>query len=316
MATYVLRRVLQMIPTLIIMSIITFLVMHAAGNPLDRYLSRPHFGTLNLKALEARYGINQPIYVQYWIWFRGVITGNWGTSVISGIPVLKEIGQRLPATLLLMVSAEIVTMLVAVPLGIYQAIRQYTAQDYTVTVLAFLGISAPTFLVGLVLLLLFAVQWQIFPAGGMITEGMPFTIGDMLDHLVLPMLALATVSIAGYSRYMRSQMLEVVRQDYIRTAQAKGLPSRVVIFKHALRNAVIPIITLLALDVAAFFGGAVITESVFGWPGMGRLFIQAAGDQDYPLLMAILLISGALVVVFNLLVDLAYAWVDPRVTYS
>ncbi len=235
---------------------------------------------------------------------------------------MTEIAERLPNTLLLMGIMLIVTLLVAIPLGILSAIKQYTWFDHITTTLAFAGQSLPVFWFGLLLIIIFAVTLKgadgrpLLPGSGMSTLGQPFSLADRIKHLILPVTMLAFVSAAGYMRYLRSSMLDVIHEDYIRTARAKGLRENLVIFKHALRNALIPLVTLIGLDLPTLFGGALFTETMFAWPGIGRLFFTAALKTDYPVVMAVLMIDSALVILSSLLVDVVYASLDPRIRLS
>ena len=317
MAAYVARRTLIAIPVLLIISIIIFLLAHAApGGPLARYLLNPHLSRGAILQIEHNLGLDKPIWYQYLVWLKQIVTGQWGTSLLTGQPVIQMIGEALPNTLILMVTALVLTILIAIPLGILQALRQYSIFDYIFTGVAFFGFAMPTFFLAVVVLIVFAADLGWFPAGGMAQAGVPLTIGDLLHHLVLPACTLAFISIASYSRYLRSQMLEVLTLDYIRTARAKGLPPFRVTLKHAVRNALLPVITIFALDIAFIFQGAVLTEYVFAWPGMGRLLLSALEGGDYPLIMIGYMMAAALVVVFNLVADVVYAAVDPRISYA
>jgi peptide/nickel transport system permease protein len=265
---------------------------------------------------------------------KAVLTGDWQTSFFLNRPVKEIILQRLPATMILMITAYILQELIALPAGILAALRRYSFFDQFVTFFSYVGYSMPTFWLGLMLLLIFAVFFPIFPVSGIIdirTTGAPFLtpqygdwfhahpIEGLLDvarHVVLPATTIAIVGIAGDSRFMRASMLDAIHQDFIRTARAKGLPERVVILKHALRNALLPIITQIALTLPTLFSGAVVTEAIFSWPGMGQLFFQALAAYDYPLLMGIMITAAGLVVIFNFFADVAYAVVDPRISYA
>lgn len=318
MGNYIVRRVLEAIPVILAMSIVVFLVMHLMpGGPLARFLENPRLAhTMDLKALKHAWGLDRPLYVQYWLWLKGMLQGNWGYSFISGQHATTMIQDALWPTLSLLGISLILTVLLGVPLGVYQATHPYTITDHILTLFSYVFYAFPTFFLGYLMLLIFAVDVRIFPAGGMVTPGVPFHLSDFLMHLALPMMTLTLVNLAGYSRYMRSSVLGTLGQDYIRTARAKGVSRQALIWKHAVRNALIPLINILALSIAFIFSGAVFTEYVFSWPGMGSLFINSALQQDYSPLMAILFISGTLVIVFNILADLAMAAADPRITYS
>ncbi len=280
---------------------------------MNAYEENPDVTSEDYQRLRDKYGLDDPIPVRYAKWLRNVLTGDWGVSFVSKEPALDEIMARLPNTLLLMGVAFIVTLLIAVPLGILSALRQYSLLDTVLTVTAFGGNSLPVFWFGLLLIMIFHVWLGWFPGSGMWTLGSEKTLADLARHMVLPVSMLALVSAAGYMRYMRSSMLDVVRQDYIRTARSKGMNERRVIVSHALRNALIPLVTLIALDLPALFGGALFTETIFGWPGMARLFYERSLKADIPVLMAILIIFSALILLSNLLADLVYTYLDPRI---
>ncbi len=275
-----------------------------------------------------------PFDSRYFKWLWAVLHGDWGRSNVEHRPALEMIGERLPATFYLMSVAMIGQMLIAIPVGIVAAIRQYSLLDHLVTVLAYVGRSIPIFWFGLLLIILFhaTLTWPawageglagqpLFPGGGMFDLRLRRELGytpwwDYVHHLILPATMLSVYGAAQYTRHMRAGMLEVIRQDYIRTARAKGLPERTVLYVHALKNAAIPLITLLALDMPTLFGGALLTETIFGWPGMGRLFFQAAQRADYAVLMGIVMINAVLIIAFNLLADVIYALLDPRIVYN
>ena len=267
-------------------------------------------------------GLDQPVPIQYLHWLGHIVRGDFGYSTSNSESVLRAILERMPATLTLMGSAFVFSLIIGVGMGIYSAMRPYSWVDYTITTFAFFGQSMPIFWFALMMQLAFSVTGVTafgyhfaLPSAG-ISSSDNFDLGDRLSHLVLPTITLGLLYIAQWSRFMRSSMLEVVKTDYIRTASAKGLDQRVVIFKHALKNALIPLVTVIALSLPALVGGAVVTETIFAWPGMGRLFINALGQFDFALLMGYLMLVSFLVVFFNLLADIAYAWLDPRVKYS
>lgn len=317
MGRYVLRRTLQMIPLFVGISIIIFLVIQAApGGPEMMLLASGRFVNPQiLEAYRARLGLDQPVVVQYFRWLTAALAGDLGYSYKSAQPVLTVILERLPATVELMFAAYALAALVALPLGIYSAIHKYSLLDYSGTGLSFLGIAMPVFWFGLMLQLIFSVNLHWLPSSGRGTVG-DTSFVDQFKHLIMPAACLALVYIAGWSRYMRTSFLGVLNADYVRTARAKGLTDRRVMYVHALKNAAIPVVTILALDLAGLFSGAVITETIFSWPGIGRLFIQAMYDRDYPMLMGIIMMGSIMVVVFNLIADVANAWIDPRVSYD
>ncbi|HEV7664911.1 MAG TPA: ABC transporter permease [Chloroflexota bacterium] len=320
MGRYVARRAIEALPLLLLISLILFAIIQLTGDPLAAYTVDASLTGEDLARLRHAYGLDQPVPVQYAHWLANILTGNWGTSFLSGVPAFELIAQRLPNTALLVVSAYAIILLAAIVLGTYTAVHQYSAIDHIVTTLAFIGISIPSFWLGLLLLIFFAVQTRnmglpYFPAGGMYDLAVGPTIPQVLWHLVLPAVTLATVVAAGYIRYVRTSMLEVIRQDYIRTARAKGLAERVTLSRHALKNAAIPLVTLVGLDLPRFLSGSVVVESIFAWPGMGRLFWEEAQRTDIPVLMAVLMFASVLVVVGNLCADVAYAYIDPRIRY-
>jgi peptide/nickel transport system permease protein len=326
MATYFIRRVLGAIPLLLFVSVIVYGMLYLApGGPTAMYLRRgAGMSGEDLARLEASLGLNDPFYVQYFRWLGRVLQGDFGMAVTSAQPVTDAILERLPNTLYLMGSAWLVTLLIAIPIGIYSAIRQYSKFDHAVTAFTFVGQSIPTFWFGLILILLFYTTLKdpfsggpMLPAGGIETIGAGYTGWDMVKdrilHLILPVAMLAMGWVAWYSRFLRASMLEVVHADYVRTARAKGLRERGVIMKHAFRNAAIPLVTLMALDLPYLFTGALFAEVIFSWPGMGRLFYQAAERRDYGLLMAIIMITSVLIVLANIIADIVYGWLDPRI---
>jgi peptide/nickel transport system permease protein len=318
MARYIIRRMLISIPVLLGITLITFFLLHASGDPMAVYASNPSITAEDLARLEKTYGFDKPVYVQYLYWLRNIVTGNWGQSFLTHQDVLVMIIQRLPNTLILMVTAFVFTVVVSVALGIYAATHKYSMGDYLVTGISFFGYSMPSFWFGLMLIIIFAVkfkEWGLpsLPAAGMYPiRGEPSLL-ELLRHLILPVAVLSLNSIARYSRYLRSSILEVLNQDYVRTAHAKGLAGHVVVGRHALKNALIPLLTLVLLDIPFLFGGALIVEQVFAWPGMGRMYWEHAVWVDYPVLMGILVLISILVVLCNLIADISYAFIDPRI---
>ncbi len=321
MRRYLIRRLLQAVVMLFLMSIALFGLIHAMPGGPEAVLFSPRMTLATRLALRKLYGLDKPLPVQYLDWLGNVLHGNFGNSFADGQPVLSEIGARFPNTLELFLAALLLALIVAVLLGVVSAVRQYSITDYSTTILAYFGISMPIFWFGLILQEIFGVQLGWLPTSFISS---PDTTGfttldnfvDRVDHLILPMVCLSLLFIAGWSRYLRSSMLDVVKQDYIRTARAKGLSSRLVFFRHALRNALIPLVTQVAIDFGGIAGGAAITETVFGWPGMGSFFIQSLQARDFPVLLAMLLLSAATVIAFNLLADVLYAVIDPRIRYS
>ncbi len=305
---------MQALLLLIGVSLIGFALMHLApGGPVAVYTLNPTVTAEDLTRLKHEFGLDQPIQVQYVKWALGLVSGNWGYSFFGGRPVLNIIAERIPATLELMGSATLLAMLIGVSIGMMGAVRRHSVFDYLSTTAAIAALSLPTFWFGLIAIFVFALVLGWFPAGGMASSGGRSGVLDNLWHLVLPMLVLAFVLVATWSRYARSTMLDVLSQDYMRTARAKGLPPRTIMLRHGLRGVLVPLVTLAGLQLPTLFGGALVTETVFSWPGMGLLFVNALSTRDYPVLMGILMLTALLVIVGNLLADLAVAWIDPRV---
>ena len=335
MTTYIIRRCLQAVIILAGLTVFFFVLLHATpGGACANILANPGPNTQTRYAacIVAR-GLNQPLPVQYWKWLTLVSHGDFGQDY-TGRSVGATLLLRLPATMLLIGISYLFQELIALPLGMLGALKRYSIYDQVLTFLSYVGISLPTFWLALMLILIVADKLGWFPPGGIVsaTSTIPDfgtgqywsyllahpgqTIGDFLSHLVLPGLTLAIIGIAGDSRFMRASMLDVINQDYVRTARAKGLPRYKVVLKHTLRNALLPIITNVGLFIPALVSGAVITESLFGWPGMGQYFIQALGNKDTNALEAVLLLSALFTLLGNLLADLMYGWADPRIRYD
>ena len=314
---WVVRRVLQVVPLLAGITIVLFAVIRAApGGPEGALLESGRF--IDPEAIESyreRLGLDQPLPVQYVRWLTAALRGDLGMSFSTTRPVAGMILERLPATLELMATAFLLAAVLAFALGVFSAVRQYSVFDHLATGLSFAGIALPVFWLALILQLVFAVKLGWLPVAGTGTIGAS-SFGDHLAHLVLPATVLSVRYVAGWSRYLRGSMVDVLRADYIRTARAKGLRERTVIGRHALRNAVIPTVSVMALNLADLFSGAVITETIFAWPGIGRLFVQAMFARDYPLLMGILLLGSVMVIVFNLIADIVYCVLDPRIRHA
>jgi peptide/nickel transport system permease protein len=314
MLSYIGRRVLQAIPLLIGVSVIGFGLMHLApGGPLAVYTLNPTITAQDIERIKIIFGLDQPVHVQYFKWAAGMFTGNWGYTFFGGRPVLGVIVERLPATMLLMGSALSIAILLGMTVGMIGAVRRYSVWDYLATTGALVALSFPTFWFGLMAIFVFAVDLRWLPSGGMYELGEEGNVVDLLRHLILPTLVLALVITATYSRYARSSFLEVLHQDYMRTARAKGLRLRERLFRHAFPNAVKPLIALLGTDLPVLFSGALVTESIFGWPGMGRLFVDALTMKEYPILMGMIMFTAFFVILGNLLADIAIALLDPRV---
>jgi peptide/nickel transport system permease protein len=322
MLPYVLRRLVLAVPLLIGITFISFAVIHLApGEPVDLQA-----GELNAQSsaqakqlLREMYGLDKPLAVQYWQWLGRLARLDFGRSFgPDGRPVLQKIGERLPVTLLLNIAELVIIVAFAVPIGMLSAVRQYSLFDKITTVFVFVGFATPDFWLALLLMILFGAELGWLPVSGLRSLNWEYLSfwrqqWDFLSHLLLPVLVATFGGLAGFSRYMRQSMLEVVRQDYIQSARAKGLAERVVIGKHALRNAMLPLVTILGLSLPGLVGGSVIVESIFGIPGMGQLMVQAVFERDYPVIMGNLVVVATLTLVANLLADIAYGLVDPRI---
>lgn len=340
MNAYVTRRLLQVLPLLLLISLLTFLLADAApGGPLAAYAEDPDLSPQDLARLEEQLGLAEPKWQRYGYWLSRIVQGDLGYSLVTHRPVMREIGERLPRTFLLMGLSLAITLALALPLGVVSAVRQYTSLDHLLTLGAFVGQAVPVFWLGLLLITFFNVwlhnpispslglKWShlwecadcvpLLPGGGIAPIGVEGPqISARLRHLLLPVGMLTLVSIGTYLRFMRGQMLEVLHTDYMRTARAKGLPERTVLAPHAVKNALLPVVTVLALDLPGLFGGALFTETIFSWPGVGRLFYRSAQRVDFPMLMGIVLINAILIIFFNLVADVLYAYLDPRVRYG
>ena len=300
-----------------IITFATFVLMQMLpGGPLAAYENNPEISQEDIERLRHEMGLDRPIPVQYWAWLKNFVRGDWGYSFVTKRPVLQEIWDRLPNTLYLTGFSLIVALIIAIPAGIISATRQYSIFDHITTTLTYIGRSMPVYYSGLLLIIIFSIWLRWFPSGGMHTLGKDFSIIDSLRHLFLPVLSLSTLIAAKYVRFLRTSMLEVIHQDYIRTAAAKGLRNRIIIFKHAFRNAAIPLVTVVAIDLPVLFAGALFTETVYSWPGMGRLFVDSATRFDYSIVMGIVAAIAFLVVLSNLIADVIYGILDPRITYS
>jgi len=324
MSTYALRRILQTIPILLIISVLLFIMVRAApGGPLTAARRNPNITEEQIQKLEEQLGLNRPLPVQYAEWVGKMVRGDMGQSIKFRRPVSEMIGERIPNTLILVGLSFLAALLIALPVGILSALKPYSLFDYVATTLTFLGQSLPVYWLGLGLILVFYVTLKnpvngnpLFPGGGMNTFGKEGDLLDTLWHLVLPVTALSLGWSAWYSRFLRSSMLDVLHEDYIRTAHSKGLHKRVVNYTHALKNAILPLVTLMALDLPSLFAGALFVETIFSWPGMGRLFWDAARGRDYPVLLGVVMITAVLIISANILADLAYGFLDPRVKYE
>jgi peptide/nickel transport system permease protein len=320
--TYALRRIFFAIPLLLGITFLSFAIIHLApGEPTDLIQGDPRLeaSAQARQLLREIYGLDQPIHVQYWKWLTRIVRLDFGRSFSpDGRPVLAKIGERLPVTLLLNIVELLIIIALAIPIGVLSATRQYSMFDKVTTVFVFVGFATPDFWLALLLLILFGVQLGWLPISGLRSLNWEYLSfwkqqTDFLAHLLLPVVVATFGGLAGFSRYMRQSMLEVVRQEYIQSARAKGLAERVVIGKHALRNAMLPIVTILGLSLPGLIGGSVIVESIFAIPGMGQLMVQAVFERDYPVIMGNLVIVAVLTLVANLIADLAYGMVDPRI---
>jgi peptide/nickel transport system permease protein len=314
MISYLGRRLTAAIPTLLAISVVLFGILHLApGGPLAVYSVGLDADPEQIAAIERRLGLQDPLPAQYARWLVGIATGDWGRSYKYAREVSGVIGDRVGPSLELMGAALLLALVLSVPLGVASALSRRKTVQHAASVLSMLGVSIPTFWLGLMILLVFSVRLRWLPSGGMATVGRGFDPLDSLQHVLAPALVLATLEIAGWSRYIRSSMLEVAAQDYVRTAHAKGLAERLVLYRHMLRNALLPLITLVGLQGGRLVGGALVTEVVFAWPGMGRLLGESLAARDYPVVMAAFMIMAVTVVVGNLLADIGYALADPRV---
>ncbi|MBF6589486.1 MAG: ABC transporter permease [Ktedonobacterales bacterium] len=323
MRRYVIRRLLQAVLMLLIMSVAFFALLHAIpGGPAATIgANNPRLTPEARANIARRLGLDKPLPLQYAIWLGSAVRGDFGYSLVNSRPVGNVIGDRISATLELFLMALTFALIIAIILGVLAAVRQYSITDYMITIGAYAGISMPLFWFALILQEFFGVQLRILPVYGIAANDTTgFTSLELFEdravHLVLPTIVLSLLFIAAWSRYLRSSMLDVIKQDYIRTARAKGLGARTVFFRHALRNALIPLVTVVALSFGGIAGGAVITENVFAWPGLGSLFFQSLDLPDYPVLLAFLVMGSASVILFNLVADVLYAVIDPRIRYS
>lgn len=343
MTRYIIRRLLQAIPLLFFISIVLFVLMQNMGDPLATMGGRKITRREDRIRLARQLGLDKPIHIQYLYWLigndwakidpdgdgvadtpgtrKGVLRGDWGISLVNRQPVTKVIGERLLNTLLLMLAAEAVIISLALLIGIYSALHQYSTADNIITTTTFILYSMPVFFFALLTMYLFAVnfkRWGLpyLPTVGMFDPEIGQTPSQVAWHMILPVATLSFGFVAGYSRYIRSTMLEAMGQDYVRTAKAKGLPRPQVVYIHALKNAALPIVTLIALDLPFLLGGAIVTERIFGWPGMGRLFLDHVSRSDTAVVMGILMMIAVAVIIFQIIADVMYAWLDPRIRYK
>lgn len=311
---FIVRRLLAAIPLLLGISIVLFILIHLPpGGPADIYAGSPTASAADLARMNENLGLNDPLPVQYLKWLRGMVTGDWGASYKDGRPVTTAILERLPATLELMLTSLLIAIALAIPIGIFTATRARRGERYVVNVFTMLGISVPTFWTGLMVIMIFAGRLGWIPAGG---RGQPGDPLDQLHHLIAPAMVLALVSMAGFARYIHSSMIEVMQEDYVRTATAKGLRSRTVVFGHAFRNASIPLITLIGLELPRLLSGALVTEVVFSWPGLGRLITESILGRNYPVLMGSFMLIALMTILGSLIADVCYGLVNPQIRYN
>ncbi|MFD2444719.1 ABC transporter permease [Bacillus sp. CGMCC 1.16607] len=318
---YIIHRIFQAIPLLFIISIISYLLMSLAPGDVLSMFEDPgasHLATQNQRErVLERLGLDVPIYMQYFNWIKGIVLhGNFGRSFLDGQPIIHLILERMPATLTLTITAILISLIISIPIGIYSAVKRNSFFDLFFSFNSYLGISSPSFFIALMAILFLSLKLEWFPVSGMRAVFDHFDFTDRISHLVLPASVLAFGMIAQYTRFIRSSMLEVINQDYIRTARAKGLSEFKVIGKHALRNALLPIITIIAMQLPIIVGGAFIIELLFAWPGLGRLGIQAVFMRNFPLIMGITMLVAVAIVLCNLLADILYAIVDPRIRFQ
>jgi peptide/nickel transport system permease protein len=319
MRQYILRRLAMSVPVLIGVTLVAFLLVNLApGDPVSAMIdpfTRAEMGEEWVERRQEQLGLNDPVVVRYGIWLREIAQGNLGYSLINGQPVLAQIMDRVGPTVLLMGTAIVVSMIIGIPLGILSAVRQYSLLDYLTTTFGFMAVSTPSFFLGLGLMYLFAVELKWLPTSGMRTLGVPESFLDLAKHMVMPVTVLAMAQLPLFMRYSRAAMLEAMGADYVVTARSKGLRERIVLARHAFRNALIPLITITGLTLPELLSGAVITETIFSWPGMGMLAMRAVSARDYPLILGVILVTATLVLLSNLLSDLFYAVADPRIRY-
>ena len=318
MSRYLLRRLLIAVPSLLGISVVLFTVLALApGDPFGELASNVNVPPEVAAGLRAKFGLDDPIALRYLRWLSAMLHGDWGFSFVSRMDVDTLIRQRLPATLLVIGSSQVVALLIALPVGVYSALRPYSIFDQIANLLAFIGFSLPTFFTGLLFILLFSIylDWLPFVFQADISATGWQWYWQEFKQAVMPVSVLALLQAASWTRYVRSAVLEVIRLDYVTTARAKGLPERTVVVKHIVRNALIPVVTLVALQMPALFGGAIVTEQIFRIPGIGSLLISSILANDTPVIMAVTFVFACLVILFNLIADILYGWLDPRIAY-
>ena len=318
MFRYITRRLLSLIPLLLVISFVSFGIYQLSpGDPVKAFIPREMADDpAAIERMRQQLGLDKHWTVQYIRWMEKLLQGDLGRSMITGQPVIDRFAIAIPNTLKLTVTAFVLSFTLSIVVGVVSATRRYTIVDQTVTVFSFAGLAIPGFFLGLLLMLLFAIKLKWLPATGMYTVGQEGNFLNGVKHMIMPLIALAINDIAGTSRYVRSSLLEVLKMDYIRTARSKGLSERIVTYKHALRNSLMPVVTFLGLGMASFVGGSIVIENLFAWPGMGRVIIGAVFQNDYPMVMAGNLLFAGLTVIGNMVADIMYAVVDPRVKFS
>lgn len=313
---YILKRLLLAIPTFLGITALCYLMLSLApGTPLDAMLADPGITPAELERRRIALGLDQPVIIQYLSWLKLLLQGDMGFSYSTQRPVITMITERLPATAALSGAALLLSLVVALPLGIFAASKPNSARDYISGGFSLLMMATPNFFVGLIFIYVFAIVLQVLPSGGMYSSASVKTAGDLFLHMVMPCLVLSFQQIGGWVRHMRSSMLEVLQEDYIRTARSKGLKKWKVIYGHGLKNAMIPVVTNIGMSIPSLVGGAVITEQVFGWPGIGSLMVTAINGRDYPVIMGVTVMIAVAVLLANLLTDIAYGLLDPRISY-
>jgi len=315
MLRYFLKRLAAIIPLVLLVSLICFALMRATpGGPTSILSDNPMMTPSDAAQVRSNFGVDQPAFFQFCLWVKRIVLhGDFGRSHVTGEPVLDMIRQRLPATLELMGAAFLLAFLLGISGGIMAALKRYTRFDSAVMLVTLVGISIPVFWLGLLSMMAFTVKWRLLPSTGMFSLGVPFSVADHLRHLLMPALVLSLLFIASWSRYMRASLSDVLAMNYVNVARAKGVSGTRVVFRHAVRNAAIPVLTVIALNLPALFTGSIITETIFGWPGMGRLFYDGLLRQDYTRLMGIIFIASFLIAVLNLIADTIYGILDPRI---
>lgn len=316
MTKYVMKRLLIAIPTFFGITILVYLISSLApGSPLEMLMADPMATKEDMEALRVQLGLDQPVIIQYLRWLRSLLSGNMGISYRTNLPVMAMVLERLGPTLILTITSTVLSVLIAVPLGIMSAYKPYSLWDYISSGLSFVGASTPTFFTGLVFIYAFAVKLQILPMGGMYDSGIE-TLGSMASHIILPCMTLTVFNVGSILRQTRGSMMEVFSEDYIRTARAKGLLEFRVVIVHGLRNAMIPVVTVLSTMIPFLFGGAVVAEQVFSWPGLGSLMVQSINSRDYPTIMGITVVIAAAVLIGNIITDIVYSLLDPKIRES